>query len=127
MRHPLLMFEEIPEWDDLEVRVVIEVDGDQVEGRARGTVVEDTRLGIVAKASLAAAERAAGREIGGVVGISLGEVASHRYVVAVIVDALTGDPLVGSAPLRHFEDDAQGVIRAVFDAVNRRLGGPTLP
>lgn len=117
------MFEELPEWDDLEVRVVIEVDGDQVEGRARGTVVQDTRLGIVAKASLAAAEKAAGHELGELVGISLGEVATHRYVVAILVDPATDDLLVGSAPLRHFEDDAQGVIRAVFDAVNRRFDG----
>lgn len=115
------MFEEIPEWDDLEVRVLIEVDGDQVEGRARGVVVEETRLGIVAKASLDAAEKAAGHTFGELTGIALGEVGSHRYVVAIVIDETTGDPLVGSAPLRHFEDDAQGVIRAVFDAVNRRL------
>lgn len=124
MRHPLLMFEEIPEWDDLEVRVVVEVEGDSVEGRARGSVIEGSRLGIVAEAALDAASKAAGAGLGTLAGISLGEVATYRYVVVVVTEATSGDALIGSAPLRHFEDDAQGVIRAVFDALNRRFEDP---
>lgn len=122
MRHPLLMFEELPEWDDLEVRVVVEVDDREIVGTARGDVVEEDRLDIVARAALDAAQRAAGKRFGDLGGIALGQAGDQRFVVAVVHAAESGDALVGAAPLRHFEDDAQGVIRAVFDATNRRSG-----
>jgi hypothetical protein len=122
MRHPLLMFEELPEWDDLEVRVVVEVEDRELVGTARGNVTEENRLDIVARAALDAAERAAGKRFGDLGGIALGETGDQRFVVAVVTNESTGDPLVGAAPLRHFEDDAQGVIRAVFDAINRKAG-----
>ncbi|MDH4119834.1 MAG: hypothetical protein OEW30_20820 [Acidimicrobiia bacterium] len=124
MRPPLLMFEEKPEWDDLEVRVVVEVDGAEVEGRARGRVTDDSRIGIVAKAALEAARAVYGGNIGDYIGTTTGEVGGRHFVVSVIGDSSTGDPLVGSAPLRHFEDPAQAVIRSVFDAVNRRGAEP---
>lgn len=120
----LLMFEELPEWDDLEVRVVIEVEGDSVEGRAKGNLTQQTRLDIVALASLDAAERAAGRPLGDLAGVSLGEVNGHSYVVVVVATRESGDPLLGVAPWRHFEDQAQAVIRAVFDSVDPRLSSP---
>jgi hypothetical protein len=120
MRPPLLMFEETPEWDDLEVRVVIEVAGDSVEGRAGGNVTEQSRLDIVARASMAAAEAAAGRSLGELGGVSIGEINGRAFAVVVLVDPASADHVVGAAPWRHFEDQAQAVIRAVFDAVNRR-------
>jgi hypothetical protein len=119
------MFEETPKWDDLEVRVVIEVDGDSVEGIAAGNVIEEPRLSIVARASLAAAEGAVGRVLGQVAGVSIGEVNGHAYAVVILVVPDSGDHLVGSAPWRHFEDQAQAVIRAVFDALNRRADAPS--
>jgi hypothetical protein len=122
MRHPLLMFEELPEWDDLEVRVVVEVEDHETVGSARGNVVAESRLDIVARAALDAAERAAGKRFGELGGIALGEAGDQRFVVAVIITDSCGDPLGGAAPLRYFEDDAQGVIRAVFDAINRKSG-----
>jgi hypothetical protein len=127
MRHPLLMFEELPDWDDLEVRVVIEVEDRELVGSARGNVVEESRLDIVARAALDAAQRAAGRRFGELGGIALGEVGEQRFVVAVVKSGENADPLVGAAPLRHFEDDAQGVIRAVFDAINRKAGDAERP
>ena len=122
MRPPLLMFDETAEWDDLDVRVVIEVDGDSVEGRAQGDVTLESRFEIVARASLDAAGTAAGVRFGDLVGVTTGDIRGVTYVAVAIIDPITSDPLVGSAPMRHFEDGAQAVIRAVFDAVNRRAG-----
>jgi hypothetical protein len=118
------MFEETQKWDDLEIRVVIEVEGDSVEGVAAGNVTEESRLSIVARASLAAAEGAAGRTLGRLAGVSIGEVSGHSYAVVILLSDDSGDHVVGSAPWRHFEDQAQAVIRAVFDGVNRRAGAP---
>jgi hypothetical protein len=119
------MFEETPKWDDLEVRVVIEVDGEPVEGVASGNLTREPRLSIVARASLAAAEGAVGRALGQVAGVSFGEVNAYSYAVVILVVADSADHLVGSAPWRHFEDQAQAVIRAVFDALNRRVDAPS--
>ncbi len=119
------MFEETPKWDDLEVRVVIEVDGESVQGVASGNVTEEPRLAIVARASLAAAEGAVGHSLGALAGVSIGEVNGHAYAVVILVTPDSGDHLVGAAPWRHFEDQAQAVIRAVFDAVNRRADAPS--
>jgi hypothetical protein len=121
MRYPLLMFDELANWDDLEVRVVIEVEANQVEGTARGRITDEDRLSIVARAALDAAVNASADTVGALIGVSVHALDDHRYVVAMISDEVSQDPLIGMAPLRHFEDDAQGVIRAVFDAVNRRF------
>jgi hypothetical protein len=123
MRPQLLMFDETPKWDDLAVRVVVEVDGEQVEGRATGNVTTETRLQIVARASLDAAERVHGEDLGRIVGVTTGEVEGCAYVLVILAAAGSADHAVGAAPLRHFEDRAQVAIRAVFDAVNRRLSG----
>ena len=120
------MFEETQKWDDLEVRVVVEVEGESVEGRAAGNVTEEPRLSIVARASLAAAEGAVARPLGRLAGVSIGEVNGFAYVVVILLTADSGDHVVGSAPWRHFEDQAQAVIRAVFDAVNRRADAPSV-
>lgn len=123
MRPQLLMFDETPEWDELAVRVVVEVDGEQVEGRATGNMTTEPRLQIIARASLDAAEQVNGGGLGRIAGVSTGEVEGFAYVLVVLATEGSADHAVGAAPLRHFEDQAQVAIRAVFDAVNRRLSG----
>jgi hypothetical protein len=123
MRPQLLMFDEVPEWDDLEVRVVVESDGRPFEGTARGLVTSETRAHIVARAALAAAGAAAGRKLGELTGVEISTVAGVSFAAVVVAESETAEPLIGTAPLRHFEDPAQAVIRGVFDAVNRRAIG----
>lgn len=123
MRPQLLMFDETPEWDDLAVRVVVEVDGEPVEGRAAGDLTNESRLQIIARASLDAAEQVHGEGLGRIAGVSSGNVDGFAYVLVILAAADSADHVVGAAPLRHFEDPAQVAIRAVFDAVNRRLSG----
>jgi hypothetical protein len=114
------MFDETRDWDDLEVKVVVEHDGEPVEGCARGAVTSESRLEIVARAALAAASAAAGHEVGTLLGVATPEVAGVSFLAVVLRDAASGEPLVGTAPLRYFEDPAQAAIRGVFDATNRR-------
>jgi hypothetical protein len=117
------MFDELPEWDDLEVRVVVESDGRPFEGSARGALPDETRVHIVARAALQAATAAAGRRLGDLMGVEISTVAGVSFAAVVVSDAESAEPLVGTAPVRHFEDPAQAVIRGVFDAVNRRSAG----
>jgi hypothetical protein len=113
------MYDEVPEWDDLEVRVVVEYAGQELIGVARGTVARQSRLEIIARAAVEAAVLAGVEGIGTDVGVATTTVAGVSIVNVVV--PVGAESLVGSAPIRHFEEEGQAAIRAVFDAVNRLL------
>lgn len=114
------MFDETIDGDELEVGVVVESDGTEVVGTARGARTD--RLEVVARAALNAARNAATRRRETeFVGVTAGQLDGVRFVTAIINDPKMLEPIVGSAYLRPHEDEGKAVIRAVFAALNRRF------
>jgi hypothetical protein len=123
-RPAILGVHEIPEGARTTVAVTLRWHGEDYAGTATGPAGPSARLRLVGEATLRAVERIIGDEALALDALAAPDVGMRRVVVVVVVS--TGprgeEVAVGSAVSRG--DDAHCTVRAVLDALNRRIGRP---
>lgn len=123
-RPVILGVHEIPEGARTTVAVTLRWHGEEYAGTATGPAAPSARLRLVGEAALRATERIIGNEALALDAVGAPAVGMRRVIVVVVVS--TGprgeDVAVGSALSQG--DDAECTVRAVLDALNRRIGRP---
>jgi len=107
--------------DDVRVSVVLDFRDEEITGSAVGPAEPAARPRLVGEAALDAVERA----INNVVHLDLGAVATQelgpiRIALAQVDISALGETFVGSALIRE-DNPSLATVRAVLDAINRRL------
>jgi hypothetical protein len=107
--------------DDTDARVVITLGWHESEflGEASGSADEASRPRLLGEATLRAVEALAGRFHLALEAIATTDLGDSRVAMAQVAME-EGDTLVGSAMLRQ-DDPAAAPVRAVLDAINRKL------
>jgi hypothetical protein len=123
-RPAIMGVHEIPEGSRTTVVVTMLWHGEEYVGTATGPAAPSARLRLVGEASLRAVEDIIGNAALALDAIGAPGIGMRKVIVAVVVS--TGeqgeDVVVGSA-LSH-GDDSEAAVRAVLDALNRRIGRP---
>lgn len=122
MERPVIVnVHEVVDGDDARVSVVLDFRDEEITGSAVGPAEPVARPRLVGEAALDAVERA----INNVVHLDLGAVATQelgpiRIALAQVDIAALGETFVGSALIRE-DNPSLATVRAVLDAINRRL------
>jgi len=123
-RPSILGVHDIPEGARTTVAVTLRWHGEDYPGTATGPAGPSARLRLVGEATLRSLERIIGDEALALDAVAAPDVGMRRVVVVIVVG--TGprgeEVAVGSALSRG--DDAHCTVRAVLDALNRRIGRP---
>lgn len=121
-RPVITSIQEHPEGVSTSVKVTLTWNGEQYVGQSTGPAASSARLRIIGEATLRALEEV----LGGTPPLALDSVAATnvgiRPVIVAQVVSMRGteeDVAVGSALVRG--DEAEAVVRAVLDALNRRI------
>ncbi len=121
-RPVITSIQEHPEGVSTSVKVTLTWNGEQYVGQSTGPAASSARLRIIGEATLRALEEV----LGGTPPLDLDSVAATnvgiRPVIVAQVVSMRGteeDVAVGSALVRG--DEAEAVVRAVLDALNRRI------
>ena len=121
-RPVITSIQEHPEGVSTSVKVTLTWNGEQYVGQSMGPAASSARLRIIGEATLRALEEV----LGGTPPLALDSVAATnvgiRPVIVAQVVSMRGteeDVAVGSALVRG--DEAEAVVRAVLDALNRRI------
>ncbi|MBP1632910.1 MAG: hypothetical protein H6Q11_1198 [Acidobacteria bacterium] len=123
-RPVILGVHEIPEGARTTVAVTLRWHGEEYVGTATGPAAPSARLRLVGEAALRATERIIGDEALALDAVGAPAVGMNRVIVVVVVGTgPRGEGItVGSALSKG--DDAECTVRAVLDALNRRIGRP---
>jgi len=123
-RPAIMGVHEIPEGARTTVAVTLGWHGEEYIGTATGPAAQSARLRLVGEAGLRAVEHLLPGEALALDSVGAPAVGMRTVIVAVVVS--TGERgeevSVGSA-LSH-GDDSEATVRAVLDALNRRIGRP---
>ena len=123
-RPAILGVHEIPEGPRTTVAVTLRWHGEEYSGTATGPAAQSARLRLVGEAALRAIENLLGTDALAL--DSIGAPAIGMKTVVVVVVVATGEQgeeiTVGSA--LSYGDDSETVVRAVLDALNRRISRP---
>ncbi len=121
-RPVITSIQEYPEGVSTSVKVTLTWNGEQYVGQSTGPAASSARLRIIGEATLRALEEV----LGGTPPLALDSVAATNVgtqpVIVAQVVSMRGteeDVAVGSALVRG--DEAEAVVRAVLDALNRRI------
>jgi len=123
-RPVILGVHEIPEGARTTVAVTLRWHGEEYAGTATGPAAPSARLRLVGEAALRGIERIVGDEALALDAVGAPAVGMRRVIVVVVVSTgPRGEEIaVGSALSQG--DDADCTVRAVLDALNRRIGRP---
>jgi len=123
-RPAIMGVHEIPEGARTTVAVTLRWHSEEYAGTATGPAAPSARLRLVGEAALRAVERIVGDEALALDAVGAPAVGMRRAIVVVVVS--TGprgeEVVVGSALSQG--DDGEATVRAVLDALNRRIGRP---
>lgn len=123
-RPVILGVHEIPEGARTTVAVNLRWHGEEYAGTATGPAALSARLRLVGEAALRAVEKIIGDDALALDAVGAPSIGMRRIVVVVIVGtgAHGEQTVVGSALSQG--DDSECTVRAVLDALNRRIGRP---
>ncbi|RPI23141.1 MAG: hypothetical protein EHM57_04395 [Actinobacteria bacterium] len=123
-RPVILGVHEIPEGARTTVAVTLRWHGEEYAGTATGPAAPSARLRLVGEAALVAIEHIVGDEVLALDAVGAPAVGMRRVIVVVVVSTgPRGEEItVGSALSQG--DDAECTVRAVLNALNRRIGRP---
>jgi hypothetical protein len=123
-RPVILGVHEIPEGNRTTVAVTLRWHGEEYAGTATGPAAPSARLRLVGEAALRATEGTIGDEALALDAVGASAVGMRRVIVVIVVSTgPRGEEIaVGSALSQG--DDAECTVRAVLDALNRRIGRP---
>jgi hypothetical protein len=123
-RPAIIGVHEIPEGARTTVAVTLRWHGEEYAGTATGPAASSARLRLVGEAALRAVERIVGDEALALDAVGAPAVGMRRVMVTVVVGTgPRGEEIsVGSALSQG--DDGEATVRAVLDALNRRIGRP---
>lgn len=123
-RPAIIGVHEIPEGARTTVVVTLRWHGEDYIGTAAGPAAPSARLRLVGEACLRAVEDILGNEALALDAVGGPGIGMRKVIVAVVVStgALGEEVVVGSA--LSAGDDSEATVRAVLDALNRRIGRP---
>jgi len=123
-RPVILGVHEIPEGARTTVAVTLRWHGEEYAGTATGPAAPSARLRLVGEAALRAVERIVGDEVLALDAVGAPAVGMRRVIVVVVVSTgPRGEEITVGSALSQ-EDDSDCTVRAVLDALNRRIGRP---
>lgn len=123
-RPAIMGVHEIPEGSRTTVVVTLLWHGEEYVGTATGPAAPSARLRLVGEAALRAVEDIIGGEALALDAIGAPGVGMRKVIVAVVVSTgAQGEEVVVGSALSH-GDDSETAVRAVLDALNRRIGRP---
>lgn len=123
-RPVILGVHEIPEGARTTVAVTLRWHGEEYAGTATGPAAPSARLRLVGEAALRAVERIVGDEALALDAVGAPAVGMRRVIVVVVVSTgPRGEEITVGSALSQ-EDDSDCTVRAVLDALNRRIGRP---
>ncbi len=121
-RAQILGIREEPEGSRTSITVTLGWQGDQYSGTASGPAVASARMRLVGEATLRALEEVLG---GGqplaLDAIGAPAVGMRNVIVAVVVSTSTGEEALSVGSSMSNTDQDEGAVRAVLDALNRRI------
>lgn len=123
-RPAIMGVHEIPEGARTTVVVTMRWHNEEYVGTATGPAAPSARLRLVGEAALRAVETIIGDEALALDAIGAPGIGMRKVIVVVVVSTgtLGEDVSVGSALSQG--DDSEAAVRAVLDALNRRIGRP---
>jgi len=123
-RPVILGVHETPEGNRTTVAVTLRWHGEEYAGTATGPAAPSARLRLVGEAALRATEGTIGDEALALDAVGASAVGMRRVIVVVVVSTgPRGEEIAVGSALSH-GDDAECTVRAVLDALNRRIGRP---
>ena len=123
-RPAIMGVHEIPEGSRTTVVVTLLWHGEEYVGTAAGPAAPSARLRLVGEAALRAVEDIIGGEALALDAIGGPGIGMRKVIVAVVVSTgVQGEDVVVGSALSH-GDDSETAVRAVLDALNRRIGRP---
>jgi hypothetical protein len=123
-RPAIMGVHEIPEGARTTVVVTLRWHGEEYVGTATGPAAPSARLRLVGEAALRAVEDIIGDEALALDAVGAPGIGMRKVIVAVVVSTGTiGEEVAVGSALSH-GDDSEAAVRAVLDALNRRIGRP---
>lgn len=123
-RPAILGVHEIPEGTRTTVTVTLGWHGEEYVGTATGPAAPSARLRLVGEAAVRAVEDLLAGDALALDSVGAPSIGMWRIMVAVVVSSgERGEETVVGSALSH-GDDSEAVVRAVLDALNRRIGRP---
>ena len=123
-RPAIIGVHEIPEGARTTVAVTLRWHGEEYAGTATGPAAASARLRLVGEAALRAVERIVGDEALALDAVGAPAVGMRRAIVVVVVSTGSRGEEVAVGSALSQGDDAETTVRAVLDALNRRIGRP---
>jgi hypothetical protein len=115
---------EIPEGARTTVAVTLKWHNEEYVGTATGPAAASARLRLVGEAALAAVEDIVVDDALALDAVGAPSIGMRRILVVLVVSTgPRGEELAVGSALSH-GDDAEATVRAVLDAVNRRINRP---
>ena len=123
-RPAILGIHEIPEGSKTTVAVSLRWNTEEYVGTAKGPAGQSARLRLVGEAALRAVEDILDGEALALDAVGAPGIGMRTVMVAVVVaTGEKGEEIAVGSALSH-GDDSEATVRAVLDAVNRRIGRP---
>lgn len=123
-RPAILGVHEIPEGARTTVAVTLRWHSEEYTGTATGPAAASARLRLVGEAALRAVERIVGDEALALDAVGAPAVGMRRVIVVVVLSTGSRGEAVAVGSALSQGDDAEATVRAVLDALNRRIGRP---
>ncbi|MBM3694624.1 MAG: hypothetical protein FJW79_01610 [Actinobacteria bacterium] len=123
-RPAILGVHEIPEGARTTVAVSLRWHGEEYSGTATGPAAASARLRLVGEAALRAVERIVGDEALALDAVGAPAVGMRRVIVVVVLSTGSRGEAVAVGSALSQGDDAEATVRAVLDALNRRIVRP---
>jgi hypothetical protein len=123
-RPAIMGVHEIPEGARTTVAVTLRWRGDEFVGTATGPTAPSARLRLVGEAALRAVEDLIGDEALALDAVGAPGIGMRKVMVVVVVSTgVHGEQVAVGSALSH-GDDSEATVRAILDALNRRIGRP---
>jgi len=123
-RPAILGVHEIPEGARTTVAVTLRWHSEEYHGTATGPAAASARLRLVGEAALRAVERIVGDEALALDAVGAPAVGMRRVIVVIVLSTGPRGEAVAVGSALSQGDDAEATVRAVLDALNRRIGRP---
>ncbi len=115
---------EVPAGPRTTVSVALRWHNQEYTGSATGPAAASARTRLVGEAALRAVEEIVGTEALALDAVGAPAIGMRRVMVVVVVGTgATGEEVTVGSALSH-GDDSEATVRAVLDALNRRIGRP---
>jgi hypothetical protein len=123
-RPAIMGVHEIPEGSRTTVVVTLLWHGDEYAGTATGPAAPSARLRLVGEAALRAVEDIIADEALALDAVGAPGIGMRKVIVAVVVGTGSQGEAVSVGSALSHGDDNEATVRAVLDALNRRIGRP---